>query len=52
MYDGDGENVYIRANDNNNFPGREFVETVMDIELYPYTSGISSTKIRREKNAK
>ena len=52
MYDGDGENVYIRANDNNNFPGREFVETVMDIELYPYTAGISSTKIRQEKFTK
>jgi cytidyltransferase-like protein len=49
MYGGGGKNVYIRANDNDNFPGRDFVEQEMDIDFFPYTLGVSSTDIRREK---
>ena len=49
IYSGDGKNVYIRANDNENFPGKDFVEKEMDIDFFPYTLGVSSTDIRREK---
>lgn len=37
---------YIRANDMQQFPGIEFVSTVMQIHYHPYTKGISSTQIR------
>lgn len=37
---------YIRANDMPNFPGRKYIETVIEIYLVPYTKGISSTLIR------
>ena len=31
------------------FPSREVVETLMPIKFLPYTEGVSSTKIRKEK---
>jgi hypothetical protein len=41
--------VYIRGDDMPNFPAREVVEKLMQIKLLPYTQGVSSTQIRKEK---
>ena len=32
-----------------NFPSRTVVENLMPIKLIPYTDGVSSTQIRKEK---
>jgi len=39
--------LFIRADDNINFPGIEIVKSKMNIKYLPYTSGISSTEIRK-----
>ena len=39
--------LFIRANDNINFPGIEVVKSKMNIQYLPYTQGISSTQIRK-----
>jgi len=41
--------VFIRADDNKEFPGKKYVEKHMDIEYVPYTKGVSSTEIRKKK---
>ena len=41
---------YVRSDDMPNFPGREFVEKKIDIQLVPYTMGVSSTEIRKNLN--
>jgi hypothetical protein len=41
--------IYIRGDDMPNFPGREIIEKVMPVKFLPYTIGISSTEIRKEK---
>ena len=40
--------AFVRADDNSSFPGREYVGKVMEIKLYPYTQGVSSTQIRNQ----
>ena len=40
---------YIRGDDMPFFPGREVVEKLMPIKLLPYTQGVSSTQIRKDK---
>ena len=41
--------VYIRGDDMPTFPAREVVEKLMPIKFLPYTEGVSSTQIRKEK---
>lgn len=41
--------LYVRGDDMKEFPSREVVETLMPIKFLPYTEGVSSTKIRKEK---
>ncbi|CAF0756612.1 unnamed protein product [Brachionus calyciflorus] len=41
--------LYVRGDDMPNFPSREVVENLMPIKLLPYTEGVSTTKIRKEK---
>ena len=41
--------LYIRGNDMPNFPSKEIVESLMPIKLLPYTEGVSSTALRKEK---
>lgn len=41
---------YIRGDDMPNFPGREFIESKMDIKLLPYTKGVSATKLREREH--
>jgi cytidyltransferase-like protein len=41
---------FIRANDNINFPGIEFVKNNMEIKYLPYTKEISSSLIRKNKS--
>lgn len=43
---------YIRGDDMPNFPGRELIESKISIKLLPYTKGVSSTQIRKEKQKK
>jgi len=38
--------LYIRADDNINFPGKNIIQKYMKIIYIPYTEGISSTIIR------
>ena len=40
--------VFIRGADNQTFPGKEFVETKINIHYLPYTESISATKIRKD----
>lgn len=42
--------IYIRANDNINFPGKHIIEKKMNIDYLPYTKGISATQIRKDLN--
>lgn len=41
--------LYIRGNDMPNFPSKDIVESLMPIKLLPYTEGVSSTQLRKEK---
>lgn len=41
--------MYIRGDDMKEFPSRKVVETLMPIKFLPYTQGVSSTQIRKEK---
>lgn len=41
--------LYIRGDDMPDFPSKEIVEKLMPIKYLPYTSGVSSTKLRNEK---
>jgi len=40
--------VFIRGDDNQNFPGIKFIETKISIKYLPYTKTISATKIRKD----
>lgn len=53
MIDDKNENskCYIRADDMRNFPGIEYVSSVMPIIYLPYTKGVSSTQIRKERQS-
>ncbi|XP_060081565.1 uncharacterized protein LOC132560880 [Ylistrum balloti] len=42
--------VYIRGDDMQAFPAREFCEKLMPVTFLPYSSGVSSTKIRKEQH--
>jgi len=37
---------FVRGDDMQNFPGKEFIDNKMEIKFLPYTHGISSTEIR------
>ena len=39
---------FIRGDDMPNFPGRKYLEDKISIEFVSYTSGISSTQIRKD----
>jgi cytidyltransferase-like protein len=41
--------LYVRGDDMKNFPGKQLIEKIMPIEYLPYTQGISSTQIRKER---
>jgi hypothetical protein len=41
--------MFVRGDDMPNFPSRQVVENLMPIKLLPYTEGVSSTQIRKEK---
>ena len=43
--------LFVRGDDMPNFPSRKVVENLMPIKLIPYTDGVSSTQIRKEKFA-
>ena len=43
--------LYVRGDDMIEFPSRHLVETLMPIKFLPYTQGVSSTQIRKEKFA-
>ena len=40
---------YVRGDDMMNFPCRDVVENLMPIKFLPYTEGISSSQLRKEK---
>jgi hypothetical protein len=40
--------VYVRGDDMADFPSRKAVEELMPVKFLPYTSGVSSTKLRQE----
>jgi len=40
--------VFIRGDDNQNFPGIRFVENKISIKYLPYTKSVSATKIRKD----
>ncbi|UJR34100.1 hypothetical protein I4U23_021510 [Adineta vaga] len=40
--------VYIRGDDMADFPCRDIVEELMPVKFLPYTSGVSSTQLRKE----
>lgn len=40
--------IFIRGDDNQNFPGIELVKEKISIKYLPYTSSISATKIRKD----
>ena len=48
--DNDNKNnsVFIRGNDNQNFPGIDFIRKKISIIYLPYTNSISATKIRKK----
>mgnify|MGYP001811021571 CR=1 FL=1 len=41
--------MYVRGDDMPNFPCRKVVENLMPIRFLPYTEGVSSTQLRKEK---
>ncbi|XP_074656668.1 uncharacterized protein LOC141909887 isoform X2 [Tubulanus polymorphus] len=41
--------LYVRGDDMPNFPARGVVESHMNVHFLPYTQGVSSTAIRKEK---
>ncbi len=41
--------IYVRGDDMPDFPSRKVVETLMPIRFLPYTQGVSSTQLRKEK---
>lgn len=41
--------LYVRGDDMYDFPSRKVVENLMPIKFLPYTLGVSSTQIRKEK---
>ena len=43
--------LYVRGDDMPNFPCRDVVEHLMPIKFLPYTEGVSSTQLRKEKFA-
>ena len=43
--------LYVRGDDMPDFPSREVVESLMPIKFLPYTEGVSTTKLRKEKFA-
>jgi cytidyltransferase-like protein len=48
-YDNKENACFIRGDDMPNFPGKRIVEEKMSIKYVPYTQGISSTEIRKNK---
>ncbi len=42
---------YVRGDDMKDFPSRDVVESMMPIKFLPYTSGISTTQLRKENFA-
>lgn len=44
--------IYIRADDNIEFPGKKYIMENMNIYYFPYTKGVSSTQIRKSKKLK
>ena len=48
-HDNFGNSCFVRANDNIDFPGREYVESKISVEYVPYTVGISATQLRAQK---
>ena len=47
--DNKDNSVFVRGDDNQNFPGIQFIKDKISIQYLPYTSSISATKIRKEK---
>ena len=43
---------FMRANDNKNFPGIDFIKSIMPIQYLPYSKEISASKLRDYKNNK
>ena len=43
---------FIRADDNKNFPGIDYIKSIMPIKYLPYSNEISATKLRNYKNNK
>lgn len=43
--------VYVRGDDMEKFPAREFCEKLMPVTFLPYSTGVSSTKIRKEQHS-
>lgn len=41
--------VYVRGDDMAEFPSRHVVEELMPVKFLPYTSGVSSTQLRKEQ---
>jgi hypothetical protein len=41
--------LYLRGDDMPDFPCRDVVERLMPIKLLPYTEGISTSLLRKEK---
>ena len=44
--------IFIRADDNKNFPGIDYIKSIMPIQYLPYSNEISATKLRDFKNNK
>ncbi|XP_033755412.1 uncharacterized protein LOC117338250 [Pecten maximus] len=42
--------VYVRGDDMQSFPAREFCEKLMPVTFLPYSSGVSSTKLRKQQH--
>jgi cytidyltransferase-like protein len=40
--------IYIRGDDMADFPSRHVVESLMPVQFLPYTTGVSSTQIRKD----
>ena len=43
---------FMRADDNKNFPGIDYIKSIMHIQYLPYSNEISETKLRDFKNDK
>jgi hypothetical protein len=41
--------MYVRGDDMQNFPARQLAERIMTIKFLPYSQGVSSTKLRKER---